>query len=203
MAGNEHVAIAHGGGRSYLRVRYTATSKGSTQVAAPMSLPDSDDLTLSYSLYLEPGWEFVKGGKLPGFCGGGRAAGGVGGDGTDGFTARFMWREEGALVVYAYHPDRPGKWGEDIATGATLPVGSWVDITQRIQMNDPGQGNGSVTVWINDEQVLDRTNMRWSTDGSFNVDELCFSTFYGGSNSSWSPSQTTYARFADFEVKSN
>ncbi len=184
-----------------LRVSYAPESDGSTSVAFPVSFRSASDVTMSYRLLLEPGWEFVKGGKLPGLAGGSAPTGGAGGNGSDGFSARLMWRTNGSLVVYAYHPDRPSQWGEDFVTTATLPVGEWVTLTERVTMNTPGQSDGAVQVWVNGNMVLNQGGIRWRTDESFGIDLLLFSTFYGGGDSSWSPSGARFAQFDDFTIK--
>ena len=51
--------------------------------------------TAEYQVMFPIGFDFVKGGKLPGLCGGTSPAGGKKSDGSDGFSARIMWRERG------------------------------------------------------------------------------------------------------------
>ncbi len=186
-----------------LRVRYRPTSRGSDRVQAPPEFGGShDDVWMSYRLYLEPGWEFVRGGKLPGLAGAtGRVpSGGIGATGEDGFSARMMWRDGGRLVVYAYHPDRPSQWGEDFDTGTTLPIAEWVEITQRVTMNDPGIANGSIEIWIDGRSVLVESGLEWRDSTAFAVDRVFFSTFFGGADSSWAPSTTVHAQFDDIRV---
>jgi hypothetical protein len=54
------------------------------------------------------------GGKLPGLSGGDNCSGGSSCDGTNGFSARFMWRDGGKIVLYLYHMDKPSTYGEDV-----------------------------------------------------------------------------------------
>jgi hypothetical protein len=74
-------------------------------------------LTLSLSFAFDPDFAFVRGGKMHGLCSAMCYSNGavVGGD---GMSARFMWREDhpdGArLVVYTYHPEMPGTYGQDL-----------------------------------------------------------------------------------------
>ena len=54
----------------------------------------------------------MKGGKLPGMVGGSHPTGGHPAD--DGFSARLMWRRDGAAVQYVYYPGQTSTFGEDI-----------------------------------------------------------------------------------------
>ena len=67
--------------------------------------------TLSYDLYFEPGFDFAKGGKLPGLA----AAAFDSGCTEDGnakrqpsnWSERLMWRANGRLQLYSYDQSRP------------------------------------------------------------------------------------------------
>ena len=85
--------------------------------------------------------DFNKGRKLPGLMGGGRSwvrSGGNQPDRTNGWTLRFVWREEGELVVYAYVPKSENgkwgskKWGQNISTGIKAQPGEWICIEQYV-----------------------------------------------------------------------
>lgn len=49
--------------------------------------------TAEYQVMFPVGFDFVRGGKLPGLAGGTSPGGGKKSDGSDGFSARIMWRE--------------------------------------------------------------------------------------------------------------
>ena len=74
------------------------------------------DATLIYSFMMKPGFEFVKGGKLPGL-GGGNATTGCDPIDPGGWSMRYMWRRNGKAVVYAYHLDRMNECGDDWEIG--------------------------------------------------------------------------------------
>ena len=50
------------------------------------------------------GFDFVKGGKLPGLFGGGVSCSG-GAESEECFSTRFMWRRDGEGEVYGYLPN--------------------------------------------------------------------------------------------------
>lgn len=68
------------------------------------------EVLFSYSIYFENGFDFVKGGKLPGLYGGtnidvAKSCSGGRQDGRDEcFSARMMWRTDGAGEFYNYYP---------------------------------------------------------------------------------------------------
>lgn len=185
-----------------LRQRYAPTGRGSDVVQFPtVPLGDHEEMWLSYRVFVEEGFEPVKGGKLPGLAGGNFPSGGDGADGTDGFSARFMWRPDNTLYVYAYHPDRPGQFGEAFDTTAQLPIGRWAIITQHVRMNTgPGEFDGEVSVWVDGRLALEQTGVRWRTTGDFGADVFAYSSFYGGNASDWAPPDTNYIRFSDVRV---
>ncbi len=197
LAANEALTIEDG----YLKQAYTPYEKGSPRVSAPTkNLPGSDELYLTYDVFFEPGWEWVKGGKLPGLAGGTHPTGGKGADGTDGFSARLMWRPDGELTVYAYHPNRPTIYGVGYPISGRYEAGQWYRIVERVKINDKNVSNGEVEIWVDGEHRLLEKDILWRTSGDFNVDVFLYSSFYGGSTQDWAPSKTTYARFDNFTV---
>ena len=75
-----------------------------------------DKCTVEYQVMFPVGFDFVKGGKLPGLSGGTSPGGGKKSDGSDGFSARIMWRQEGKIYQYMYWMERAleKKWGNDL-----------------------------------------------------------------------------------------
>lgn len=67
---------------------------------------------LSYKVKFEKGFDFAKGGKLPGFCSGVCPRGGS--EVGNGFSTRFMWRTNGDLELYAYVPDKTEHYGKSL-----------------------------------------------------------------------------------------
>ena len=73
-------------------------------------------------------------------------------------------------------------------------------------MNEPGQKNGKLFVWIaahgpeSEQLMVSRTDMEWRTVGSFGVDGIYFETFYGGGDKSWAPSRACWTEFGEIHV---
>jgi hypothetical protein len=172
-----------------------------------------NELHLRYRVFFEPGFDFVKGGKLPGLMGGGESwtrSGGNQPNGENGWTMRFMWRNQGEVVVYSYLPPSTNGqygnhiWGVDIPLSRRFTTGKWHTIEQRIKLNDLGQENGELTVWFDDEQVLSLNDITYRTKDNVNgkIGGVYFSTFHGGNDASWAPDTLSKARFSDFAISS-
>lgn len=181
-------------------------------------IPPSDYMALSYDIRFPEGFDFVKGGKLPGLFGGSAPMGGEESTGENGFTTRFMWRQDGAGEVYLYAPysrnegqdvkQRPveaGKlWGMSIGSGSWKfqPDGQFHQIRQQIQMNKPGGRNGVLRVWYDGKLVIEKTDITFRTNEDLHAEGLCFSIFFGGNTLDWASPTDQQIDFANFEITS-
>jgi hypothetical protein len=202
-------AYSHSGTKS-MRVKYPANQHGPQQTGAqsPLKFTGSNDAFSSYWLRFSNDFDWggtSEGGKLPGLAGGGNCGGGASCDGSNGFTARLMWRTGGKAVLYLYHMDKPGTYGEDFnllnldLSNIIFQKGQWYHITQRVKVNSGSNADGEVDVWVNGDLALSLTGLRFVTNGD-QVDSLYFSTFHGGSGAHWSPSVDSYIWFDDIRV---
>lgn len=183
-----------------LRVTYPALEVG-TAVQALITLPDRyDELFLSYRVRFGEGFDFVLGGKLPGLAGGEANAGGDVPTGSDGWSARVMWRADGTAMTYLYHPDQAGKYGDNLHYDRKFVPGRWHTIEHRFVMNTPQEGDGLHEAWFDGEPVLRRTDLRFRDTDAFGIDWLYFATFFGGADSSWATTKEEHADFDDFVV---
>ncbi|KAG7098546.1 hypothetical protein E1B28_000481 [Marasmius oreades] len=109
-------------------------------------------MMLSYDLLFDKGFDWVKGGKLPGLRGGPNVTGCSGGNlptGHDCFSTRLMWRKGGAGEVYAYIQSPNGlcqessvtcnsDFGISVSRGSfTFSRGKWIRVTLLVQLNNP------------------------------------------------------------------
>ncbi len=208
----ERLAPASGPFGQVLRVRYPAGSAspsvsrqtgaplGGAQFYADLFLPGSSALRLNYYVRFAKGFDFVKGGKLPGVFGGKGASGGKIPNGTDGFSVRLMWREQGQGELYAYLPTSE-RYGTSIARGAwRFEPGIWYRLEQEVRLNRPDGNDGEMRLWVNDRLVIDQGGLVFRTDDGLQIDGIFFSTFFGGGDPSWATPQDTYIEFADFSV---
>jgi hypothetical protein len=191
------------GSASNLSANIDGTAYGGAQAYLPLRGGPVDELHLRYYVRFQPGFDFVKGGKLPGLYGGTKTSGRRIPNGTNGFSTRYMWRGGGAGEVYAYLPSSVAH-GTSLGRGSWHFVpGQWMCMEQAVQLNTPGQANGSVTVWVNGRQVFQQTDMVYRTSDGLKIDGLFFSTFFGGGDASWASPTDQYAEFAAFVLSSH
>lgn len=172
---------------------------------------DADTLYARYRFYVPDGFDWVKGGKLPGLCGSQCNTGGNPPTGTDGWSARLMWRAGGSLVQYLYYPGQGGTYGTDLVwkrDGVPLVVetGRWHEVQVRICLNTPGTGggpgasDGRVTGWYDGALALDSAGFRFRDLDTMHIDNFYFSTFFGGSTNDFRPTRDERIFFDDFAV---
>jgi len=214
---------AYGNNGSCLAIKYPGNKYGTRGTGAQWQheLGGSyDDVMLSYSVKFKRGFDFVKGGKLPGLAGGTAPTGTTAATGTNGFTSRMMWltshtgnpgspkQKTTNAISYAKYfrsgYDLDGKDEDETyfsTSGSLTELKSnvWYDITQRVKMNDPWTNNGIIQIWVDDVLVVNKQNVRFRTNGSFGIDKVYFSTFFGG-GWSWRTSKWETAYFDNFIV---
>ncbi|VEP14188.1 conserved hypothetical protein [Hyella patelloides LEGE 07179] len=198
-------------GNNSLRITHSPTQASGG--GAVWEIPGKDVYYLQYKVKFEAGYDFngrkYSGGKLPGLTStDGQASGGQDANGSNGYTTRYMWRENGQAEAYVYHMDKPGQWGESFdfkdvsGQDVYFKPGEWHELTQRVEINDGNQKNGSLDVWMDGQQVLNIDNLRFVNNGS-KVDAVYFSNFHGGSGPDWYPDKESHIYFDDFVVSTN
>lgn len=176
------------------------TPHGGTQLYLDWVHGAVDQAYLSYWLKFEKGFDFVKGGKLPGLFGGRVTSGRHIPDGADGFSTRYMWRARGRAEVYSYLPTSVAH-GTSLGRGDwSWPTGTWTNIEQHVELNTPGTDDGLVEVWLNGQKVLKMPGLDFRSTTALKIQGLFFSTFFGGGDSSWSTPRTQWSQFADFQI---
>ncbi|WP_052481036.1 polysaccharide lyase [Gilvimarinus agarilyticus] len=174
-------------------------------------LPSYTALRLNYCLTFSSDFNFVLGGKLPGLMGAEDSwsrSGGNQPNGSNGWTMRYMWRENGAAVIYAYLPPSPNgryggqPWGQDIELGARFIPGQRHCLAQQIKINEIGQENGELTVWFDGKQILHREDMSYrltDTPAGY-IGGIMFSTFHGGNTPDWAPAYLSKVWFDGLSI---
>jgi len=162
--------------------------------------PGEDCQRLRYRLRFAPGFDFVRGGKLPGLGGGTGNTGGHIPNGRDGFSARLMWREDGAGELYAYLPDSE-TWGSSIGRGRWhFEPGRWISVEETVRLNTPGKADGEVRLLIDGQAVLHAEGLRFRDVETLKLDLLLFETFFGGNTPDWAPPEDTWVDFSDVVI---
>ncbi|MGI3784458.1 MAG: polysaccharide lyase, partial [Janthinobacterium lividum] len=170
-------------------------------LVVPLEDQSRDAACISYDVRFSAGFEVSGGGKLPGLLGvapGTSPANPTGGGSTEhGWSGRVMWlgpklskiaRDAGGpdvAVTYLYHPGQQGTFGDDLSWGRGLVDGGWHEVRQCYTLNTIGQSDGVLQAWIDDSEVLDRTDIVYRTDPKVHVTHLAWSVFRGGDNDDW------------------
>ncbi len=174
-----------------------------------MGLPKSyNELYLSYDLKFDDNFEFVKGGKLPGLCGAntneapstGCNTGGGYPSGYDGWSARGMWRADGAMENYVYHSGQSNYYGDDEYWNVEAVRGQWHRVQHRVVLNTVGSKDGILEAWFDGEKVLSLNNIEYRRTDSVSINLFYFSTFFGGNDPSWAPATDQTIRFDNFAI---
>jgi hypothetical protein len=173
------------------------------------ALARASTLYLRYYLKFPAGFDFGRGGKLPGLYGGevGQESGGHHGQ---AFSTRYMWRdhpESGSLdncsrvlpcsEVYVYSPRGSGYGANVGGKWNWQPDGRWHVVEQAVDRR-----TGTVTVWYDGRRVLSAPGAVPGIAG-IPFAGVFFSTFFGGHDSSWGPSKDEFAYFAGFAVSTS
>ena len=184
-----------------LRVTYMAGEVGAANSGGQfmVDLPPQDEYFLDYHIKFDDNFDFQRGGKIPGLSGGESNSGGDKPSG-DGWSARLMWRENGAAVIYLYHMDQPTSFGEDFPLNRSFIRGQWHRITQRVKVNSGNNNDGELQMWFDEELVVLRTDIRFRNNNQAPVDHFFFSTFHGGNTPDWAPDQTGYVFFDQIRI---
>lgn len=156
---------------------------------------------LSYHVRFDAGFDFVKGGKLPGLYGGTGPTGGARVSAADGFSIRLMWRRDGQGEAYAYVANKGTPYGASVGRGAwTFAPGRWTRIDLETVMNTPGFADGVLRVWVAGRLVIEHTGVLYRARPDQGTAGLMFSTFFGGGDPTWATPRAQSIRFADFRL---
>ncbi|KAH9083540.1 hypothetical protein EDB83DRAFT_2538893 [Lactarius deliciosus] len=204
-----------------LRVQYPAGSFDSDNSGG------AQIMLISYEVAFDSGFDWVKGGKLPGLRGGpdpNNCSGGNQANGTNCFSSRLMWRKAGAGEVYAYIP-RPNnicsdssvqcndQFGVSLSRGSfSFSSGQWNRVTLLIRLNSPTNiANGQAILYFNDAKALEHNDLYFRSSDVITAGGMYFSLrgalwrhhspfLLVGDDSSWAPSNLTHTYFRNFQL---
>ncbi|THH19197.1 hypothetical protein EW146_g1929 [Bondarzewia mesenterica] len=181
-------------------------------------LRDAEEAIMGYEVMFEEGWEWMKGGKLPGIFGGvGNSAYGCSGGRKNErckcFDLRLMWRAEGIGELYAYLPltssnaaqllsvppssHQNPDFGISVGRGAwKFESGRWHKVAMRVRLNDVGAENGEVEVYIDGTSVIRAVGLLLRDDPASRIQGMHFQTFFGGNKPDWASPKDQRAWFA-------
>ncbi len=123
---------------------------------------------------------------------------------TTGFSIRVIQRG-GFWKGYSYSCDRfngQGGFGEDWNNGAQVAVtpGTPQVVTMEVLMNTGSNTDGRFIMTV-DGVVVDDRAVKWMESGH-NIQDARFQSFFGGSDSTWSPGSTQEIGYTDVKYSS-
>ncbi|KAJ3088823.1 hypothetical protein HK102_007839 [Quaeritorhiza haematococci] len=217
-----------------LSVRYPAgtvnpgrSPQGGTGVyTAPMDISNANNVTIQFDIFFSEGFDFVKGGKLPGIYAGRQSC--TGGSRTnDCFSMRHMWRVRGEGEAYLYVPRDiqvpefcrfPPQTVCNNAFGVSFSRGSfqfipgqWSKLRTTIGLNtfdNNGRPNpdGVLAIWYaaNDtddyKEAVQFGRLIWRQAPSVRFIGIHLESFFGGSDSSWATPSTVFTYYRNFSL---
>ena len=160
------------------------------------------ELYLSYKVKFASDFDFTLGGKLPGLAGSTDY-----GSSNKEWSGKLMWRENGKAEFYMHVSNSSLKSYDWILnnTHTSFKKGVWQEIQIHYKLNTPGQNNGLMEAWLDGQLVGRYANInifRKAGDQDIFINNLFFSTFYGG-NDSYAPTKNEYAWFDEFKVSTS
>jgi hypothetical protein len=171
---------------------YTNTATDVVQAVQP--LPIADEYSLNYDLYFEDGYDWARGGKLPGLSGKEWDSGcSVEGDGipTDPgpgrWSVRMMWRAAAHNELYVYDQDRvAGACGTRSPTDVLFATGRWLSVTIHVKLNSAADAHDGVAqMFLDGVLAREESGIRFRAELSDDsrINQIFFSTFFGGNES--------------------
>ncbi|KXN90399.1 hypothetical protein AN958_04268 [Leucoagaricus sp. SymC.cos] len=189
---------------------------------ASVDLSTAKEALFSYSVYFPSGFDFVKGGKLPGLYGGDDADTAVSCSGgrkdVTCWSARLMWRTDGAGEVYLYLPpydvaqfavnkklcSMPNSvcdstYGISVNRGAfKFATGGWTTVAERVKLNDVGQANGEIELFVDGKSVISVSGVIIKDADAGRIRGMQVQSFFGGSSTDWATPRDQDVYFANF-----
>ncbi len=158
----------------------------------------------------------------PGLAAGDDATGGERANGYNGYTSRLEWQTHNnsgigagrlAALVYSYNPDIESppslKNYSKLADGSDFILDSnrWYSLEHCIKQNTfDEQGNahpdGEVDLYIDGEHLVHTDQLTFRLTPQLVIDQLLFTTFFGGASSKYAADRDEYIDFTDIYVTS-
>lgn len=155
----ENVSFVRKGGPVAMQVNLpkdAARTKGGMSFPwEPNSLAGKTRACLTYQVQFAAGFDFQRGGRLPGL-----GSGVGGGAGNEDFAAPVVWRSNGtgsSMVRLAREGSSPVLLPEIQDT--PFAKGRWIKIEQEIVLNTPKAADGIVRVWADGVLVAERKDV--------------------------------------------
>ncbi|KAF9645933.1 hypothetical protein BDM02DRAFT_3189281 [Thelephora ganbajun] len=125
-----------------------------------------------------------------------------------------MNRQGGSGEVYTYMPEfekntevllaAPPKsygnyqYGFSVGRGAfKFPRGRWITVAERVKLNDPGEENGELELFVDGKTVISVEGLIYRVNTASKVQGVHFETFFGGHTEDWASPKDQRAWFSN------
>jgi len=89
-------------------------------------------------------------------------------------------------------------YGFSVGRGAfKFPKGAWTTIAERVKLNNVGQADGEIQLWINGTSVINISGLILREEEESHIKGMHFQTFFGGNKPDWASPKDQKAWFAD------
>lgn len=199
MLENARVVAADGApSRSVLEVRVSGTPdeagvRSGWQMA---SLRAARSACLAYSVWLPDGFQYGNLGLLPGLYAGRKLDPSERPVQGAGFATRVRWSSEGGGDVVVQAPSTPD--GQGFSGDAfKLPTGRWVRVEQEVGLNNPGQADGILRVWIDGKLAVEAGGVVYRGDATMTLAGVAADVGYGDTRTA---ARDTAVRISPFDL---
>lgn len=132
-----------------------------------------------------------------------------------------MWRTDGAGEFYTYLPpftdsqfaankrvcnvapqsDCNPTYGASVGRGAfKFATGAWTTVSERVRLNDVGQANGELELFVNGKSVINVGGLILRDSAAGRIRGMQMQTFFGGSSSNFASPKDQDVYFSDFSA---
>eukprot|EP00121_Abeoforma_whisleri_P017272 Awhi_evm2s15828 len=142
----------------------------------------ADEAVLQYEIRFRKGFDFVKGGVLPGLQGGNMecTTNLNGNTGENCWNVRLSWGEHGELQSNLDLPGSTTTADQGNTVGQYIAESNeWISVYQRVRLNTLGNENGLYELIINGVNVSHINNVVYHSDSHLRINGLIFSAYYG------------------------
>lgn len=164
---------------------------------SPTSLQGATSACLAYDLYLPHDFDPGSGGLLPGLFAGKALRADQSADGQKSASARMVWGRDGKAGMLVQVPGASNS-GNVINVRTHLPKGRWFPVRQEIVMNEPGESNGILRLWIDRKLALEQRNVLWRKEPGLALAGVISEVTYGGPRAPGGAPKTTVVQITPF-----
>lgn len=160
----------------------TSTAAGSGIDFAWRPMPaDAKSVCMRYSVFVPENFDYGFGGALPGLFGSEDGSDAAAAPAASSIRIHNRWQRDGYAEVELRAPAIVQASGtRQFQHEAKLARGRWTTFEQELVLNEPGQADGSLAVWIDGKRVIDKTRMQFGKDKAVGIEGVLASIGHSG-----------------------